>query len=92
MEPLSQCESDLIDGMRKLHLRGVEAVSPDLPEYAKVIFRDGFTIEKYNEVVPGLVEKGLVLVAYDSSRDGPILTLTKEALAAFGEGGQNQAT
>ena len=63
MEPLSQCESDLIDGMRKLHLRGVEAVSPDLPEYAKVIFRDGFTIEKYNEVVPGLVEKGLVLVA-----------------------------
>lgn len=92
METLSKDESDLIDGMRNLYLRGVEAVSPDLPECAKVIFRGGFTIEKYNEVVPGLVEKGLVLVTYDSPRDGPILTLTQKALAGFGDSGQHRAT
>ncbi|ENO12871.2 hypothetical protein J057_15775 [Marinobacter nanhaiticus D15-8W] len=92
MEPLSKRESDLIHGMRDLHLSGVEAVSPDLPEYSEVLFRDGFTIEKYNDTVPGLVEKGLVLVIYDSPRDGPVLTLMQKALAGFGGSGQNRAT
>lgn len=92
MKPMSKRESDLIDGMRDLRLSSVEAVSPDLPEHAKVLFRDGFTIEKYNEVVPGLVEKGLVSVTYNSPRDGPVLTLTQKALAGFGGSGQHRAT
>ena len=86
MYSLNENETLLINAMYALHEKGVISVIVDIPEYSKNLFPNGYSIQKYNDLVPSLVGEGLLKSSYDEPRDGPTLKLTKKALELFANG------
>ncbi len=76
IEILSDDEKGLIDAMRQLYLQGVEEVVVDDPKYSQLLFPNGSSNENYNNIVPMLVQKGIINSRYDAPRDGPLLSLS----------------
>lgn len=69
--------------MIALSKKGASSVLVDIPENSRTLFPNGFSIEKYNAVVPGLVKSGLIEQNYGAPRDGPVLKLTNKALNLY---------
>ena len=80
---LNNTEIEFIHSMLKLHRQGTNSVLVDVSEHSKVLFPNGYSLEKYNQIVPALCKKGLIESHSDAPRDGPVLRLTKKALKAL---------
>jgi len=72
--------------MYALHEKGVTSVSVDISENSKRLFPNGYSVQKYNALVPNLVSEGFIKASYDAPRDGPALMLTNKALELFANG------
>ena len=79
-EMLNTDEVQFIDSMLILYNKGVSSVCIESSQNSKVLFPNGFNTDKYNQLVPALVKKGLLVSKFDSPRDGPILSLTEKAI------------
>ena len=85
IENISDDEKRLIDAMCQLYAQGVDVVVVDNPKHNQLLFPNGVNNEQYNDIVPRLVQKGIVVSRYDAPRDGPLLSLTKNARDYFGD-------
>ena len=86
MYSLSEQEFIFLNAMYALHEKDVISVAVEIPEYSKKLFPNGYSIQKYNDLVPGLVGEGFIKSSYDAPRDGPVLRLTDNALDLLGDG------
>jgi len=73
MEGLTKDAELFLKKLNTLNKQGIKAVNVDF--YSTQLFPNGFSAERYNEVVPLLVKNGLISVVYDSPRDGPVISL-----------------
>jgi len=84
MYSLNEQETSLLKAMCGLHKRGINLVSVEIPEYSKLLFPNGYSVQKFNTIVPNLVSEGFINSIYEAPRDGPILRLTEKTLVLFG--------
>ena len=82
MDDLNKNQITFILSLLKLRKQGIHNVMPD--QHAKVLFPSGFTISKYNEIIPKLVSEQLLTTEYGAPRDGPVISLTTKAVEQFG--------
>jgi hypothetical protein len=86
MYSLNEQEISFLKAMCILHKKGISLVSVELPEYSKMLFPHGYSVQKFNTIVPNLVSEGFIISNFESPRDGPILRLTEKTLERFGNG------
>ena len=82
MDELTSEQHSLISSMVKLWHKGIRSVNVD--QNTRLLFPSGFSIDKYNEIVPKLVSINLLKSTYDAPRDGAVISLTAVAIDKFG--------
>ncbi len=86
-DSLSEDEEIFISAMLQLQAQGIDLVMVDHPSHNQVLFPNEFNPRFYNNIVPGLVQKGFPNAEYDAPRDGPQLCLSKTAINYYANSG-----